>query len=144
MVAAVGVPRPAFVLAREKNALVAADIVGPREEVLVMAVTLADVDAVYAPHLVFPLRPNVSRFCLLLAAAIGPIVGRNSGEVAFLAAGNWFLEIPHTVAAGSPLHHCPAVVVAIGKEGAPAVVDNLADDNVGPDWSTTSSLVGVF
>ena len=59
MLAAVGVPRPAFVPARGKNALVAAGIVGTREEVLVIAVALVDVDAVYDPRLFFvPCRPT--------------------------------------------------------------------------------------
>ena len=66
--------------------------------------------------------------------------GGDLGEVASLAAGNWCLEVPYTVAAGSP--H-PAVVVAVGKEGDPAVVADLVDDNVGPDRSTASSLVGI-
>ena len=69
MVAAVGVPMLAFIPARGEDALETAGIVGPWEEVLVMVVTLADVDAVYAPRLVFPLTPNISRCCLLLATA---------------------------------------------------------------------------
>ena len=70
MVAAVGVPRPAFVPARGEDALEAAGIVGPWEEVLVMVVALADVDAVYDPRLVSPLTPNILRCCLLLATAV--------------------------------------------------------------------------
>ena len=144
MVAVFGVPRLAFVPVMRKNPLVAAGIVGPWEEVLVMVVAFAGVDVVYASQPVSPLTPDVSRCCLLLAAAVATASGEDLGEIASSAAGNWCLEVPYTVAAGSPLCPCPAVVVAVGKEGAPSVVADLADDNVGPDGSTASSLVGIF
>ena len=54
MVAAVGVRRAAVVLTRQKSALVAAGIIGPQEEVLVMTVTVAGIDAVHAPR---PMSP---------------------------------------------------------------------------------------
>ena len=143
MVAAVWVPRATFVPARGKGALVATGIVGPREEVLVMVVVLADVDAVHAPRPVFPSTPDVSRCCLPLAAAVVTVAGEDLGEVTSLAAGNWRLKVPWTVATGSPLHHCPAVVDAVGKEVSPTVVADLAEDIVGPDWSTANLLVGI-
>ena len=70
MVTAVRVPRPAFVPVRGEDSLEAAGIVGPWEEVLVMVVAFSDINAVYAPRLVFPLTPNISRCCLLLATAV--------------------------------------------------------------------------
>ena len=57
MVAAVLVPRTAFFPARGKGALVAAGIVGLREEVLVMVVVLAGVDAAHAPRPFFSRHP---------------------------------------------------------------------------------------
>ena len=98
-----------------------------------MAVALADIDDVHAPRTVFPLTPGVPRCRLLLAVAVATAVGGDLWEVAS----------PYTVATGSPLRHRPAVVVLIGKEGALVVVADLADDNVGPDRSTASVLVGI-
>ena len=108
-----------------------------------MVVALTDVDAVYAPRPVFPLTPNVLRCHLLLAAAVAAAAGGDLGEVASSAAGNWCLEVPYTVAVGSSLHHHPALVGVVGKEGAPTVVADLVDDNVGPDWNTARLLVGI-
>ena len=75
--------------------------------------------------------------------AVATVAGGNLGKVASLAAGNWWLKVPWTVATGSPLYHCPVVVDAVGKEVAPTVVADQAEDIVGPDWSTVSSLVGI-
>ena len=81
-------PRPAHVPVKEESTLVTAGIVGPQERVLVMTVSLADVDAVYAPQPVFPLTPNVLRCRLILAAAVVVVVGGDLEEVASLADGN--------------------------------------------------------
>ena len=60
-----------------------------------------------------------------------------------MAAGNWRLKVPWTVAAGSHLCHRHTVVDTVGKEVAPMVVEDLAEDIVGPDWSTASLLVKI-
>ena len=69
-------------------------------------------------------------------------MGEDLGDVPSVAAGNSCLEVPYFFAVGSPLCTHWAVDVAVGKEGAQAVAD-LADDNVGPKWSTAGSLVGI-
>ena len=91
-----------------------------------VVVVLADVDAAHAPQTIFPSTPHVSRCCLSLSAAVVTVVGGDLGEVASLAAGNWRLKVPWTVAAGSPLRHRLAVVGAVGKEMAPTTVADLA------------------
>ena len=108
-----------------------------------MVVVLADVDAVHAPRPVFPSTPDVSRCCLPLAAAVVTVAGEDLGEVTSLAAGNWRLKVLCTVAVGSPLHHRLDVVDAAGKEVDTTVVADLAEDIVGPDWSTASLLVKI-
>ena len=85
-------------------ALVTAATVGPQEEVLVVAVTLADVDAAHAPWPVFPSTPDILRCCLFPAAAFAEVVGgygEDLGEFAASVAGKCCFKIPWTAATGS-------------------------------------------